>query len=353
MLFGSKKLLGLDIGTNSIKIAELEVTGNAVTLVNFGFLPTPINAMAPEEIKDVYALGSAISSLISEMKTKRKSVCVGLSGTSVIIRKITMPKMEEKLLKEQIKFEAEQYIPFDINNISLTHVVLNKMSQGSTMDILLVAAQNEIITQYMSLIENANLKSSIMDVTGFALSNIFEYNYGKSVEQNIGIFNFGSSVTNFVVISQGEVVFCRDILVGGSNYTNEISKNLGISVNEAEALKVSASSKKDVPEEVNMHIQITTDSIIEEIKNSLDLLNVSTNGLTVSRFYYTGGASATFGLIESLNKSTGVPFEHLNPFRKIQANNKKFSTAFVKQIGQFAAVSLGLGLRQVDDNDKN
>lgn len=353
MLFGSKKLLGLDIGTNSIKIAELEMTGNAATLVNFGFLPTPINAMAPEEIKDVYALGSAISSLISEMKTKRKSVCVGLSGTSVIIRKITMPKMEEKLLKEQIKFEAEQYIPFDINNISLTHVVLNKMSQGSTMDVLLVAAQNEIITQYMSLIENANLKSSIMDVTGFALSNIFEYNYGKPVEQNIGIFNFGASVTNFVVISQGEVVFCRDILVGGANYTNEISKNLGISANEAEALKVSASTKKDVPEEVNMHIQITTDSIIEEIKNSLDLLNVSTNGISVSRFYYTGGASSTFGLIESLNKSTGVPFEHLNPFRKIQANSKKFSTAFVKQIGQFAAVSLGLGLRQVDDNDKN
>jgi type IV pilus assembly protein PilM len=205
----------------------------------------------------------------------------------------------------------------------------------------------------MSLIENANLKSSIMDVTGFALSNIFEYNYGKPVEQNIGIFNFGASVKNFVVISQGEVVFCRDILVGGANYTNEISKNLGISANEAEALKVSATSKKDVPEEVNMHIQITTDSIIEEIKNSLDLLNVSTNGLTVSRFYYTGGASATFGLIESLNKSTGVPFEHLNPFRKIQANSKKFSTAFVKQIGQFAAVSLGLGLRQVDDNDKN
>lgn len=353
MLFGSKKLLGLDIGTNSIKIAELEVTGNSASLVNFGFLSTPINSVAPEEIKDVYALGSAISSLVSEMKTKRKTVCVGLSGTSVIIRKITMPKMEDKLLKEQIKFEAEQYIPFDINNISLTHVVLNKMSQGPTMDVLLVAAQNEIMTQYMSLIENANLKSSIMDVAGFALANVFEFNYGKSPEPNIGIFNFGASVTNFVVISHGEVVFCRDILVGGANYTNEISKNLGISVNEAEALKVSASSKKDVPEEVNMHIQITTDSIIEEIKNSLDLLNVSTNGISVSKFYYTGGASSTFGLIESLNKSTGVPFEHLNPFKKIQANGKKFSAAFVKQIGQFSAVSLGLGLRQVDDNDKN
>jgi type IV pilus assembly protein PilM len=353
MFFGSKKLLGLDIGTNSIKIAELDLNGGSATLQNFGFLPTPINSVAPEEIKDVYALGSAISSLVAEIKTSRKSVCVGLSGTSVIIRKITMPKMEDKLLKEQIKFEAEQYIPFDINNISLTHVVLKSLSQGSTMDVLLVAAQNEIITQFMALIENANLKSSVMDVTGFALSNIFEFNYGKQHDQNIGIFNFGSSVTNFVVLSQGEVVFCRDILVGGSNYTNEISKNLGISLNEAEALKISASTKKDIPEEVNMHIQITTDSIIEEIKNSLDLLNVSTNGISVNKFYYTGGASSTFGLIESLNKNTGVPFEHLNPFRKIQTNSKKFSSAFVKQIGQFAAVSLGLGLRQVSDNDSN
>ena len=353
MFFNSKKLLGLDIGTSSIKIAELDISGGNATLQNFGYLPTPLNSMAPEEIKDVYALGSAISSLIAEIRSKRKSVCVGLSGTSVIIRKITMPAMEEKMLKEQIRFEAEQYIPFDINNISLTYVILKSSSQSSTMDVLLVAAQNEIIVQYLSLVENANLKSSIIDVTGFALANVFEHNYGRLKEQNVGIFNFGSSVTNFVVISRGEVVFCRDILVGGSNYTNEISKNLGVSLNEAESLKISASTKKEIPEEVNSHIQMTTDSVIEEIKNSLDLLNVSTNGLNLDKFYYTGGASSTFGLIDSLSKSTGAPFEILNPFKKIQANTKKFSLAFLKQISQFSAVSLGLGLRQVGDSDKN
>ncbi|MBN8536047.1 MAG: type IV pilus assembly protein PilM [Deltaproteobacteria bacterium] len=351
MFFTSKKVLGLDIGTNSIKIAELDLKGSSATLQNFGFLPTPVNSMAPEEIKDAHALGSAISNLISEMKTKRKNASVGLSGTSVIVRKIKMPKMEDKLLKEQIKFEAEQYIPFDIQNISLTHVVLNKQTQDATMDVLLVAAQNEIVSQYLSVIENANLKTSIVDVTGFALANIFEFNYGKKNDLNVGILSFGASVINFIVMSKGEVVFCRDILAGGINYTNEISKNLGISLIEAETLKISASSKKEVPEEVTMFMQMTTDSIVEEIKNSLDLLNVSTNGITIDRFFYTGGASATFGLIESLHKSTGAIFEHLNPFKKVSTSSKKFSPQFVKQLAQFSAVAMGLGLRQVGDND--
>jgi type IV pilus assembly protein PilM len=264
-----------------------------------------------------------------------------------------MPRMENRLLKEQIKFEAEQYIPFDVNNISLTHLVLPTLSQGSTMDVLLIAAQNEIITQYLAAIENANLTTSILEVTGFSLANIFEYNYGKFRDQVIGIFNFGASVTNFVVIAQGDVVFSRDILVGGSSYTNEISKNLGISIPEAESLKISASSKKDIPEEVGTYMQITTDSIIDEIKNSMDLLNVSTNGIAINKCYYTGGAGSTLGLIESLVKSTGVPFELLNPFKKMQANPKKFSPAFLKQINQFSAVSLGLALRQVSDHDPN
>lgn len=353
MFFSSKKLLGLDIGTNTIKIAEVDVSKGGAVMQSFGYMPTPVNSMAPEEIKDVSALGSAISNLISEIRTKRKNVCAGLSGTSVIVRKITMPKLDGKLLKEQIKFEAEQYIPFDINNISLTHVVLPSLSQGSTMDLLLVAAQNEIITQYLATIENANLKSGIFDVTGFALANVFEYNYGRIKDQNIGLFNFGSSVTNFIVISQGDIVFCRDILVGGVNYTSEISKNLGISFVEAEALKISASSKKEVPEDVVNYINFTTESIIEEIKNSLDLLNVSTNGLTLNRCFFTGGACQTLGLVDLLIKSTGIPFEVLNPFKRIQANAKKFSSAYVKQISNFSPISLGLALREDSDHDPN
>lgn len=351
MFFRSKKLLGLDIGTSSIKIAELDVSGSGAVLQNFGFIQTPQNSVATEEIRDVSSLSSAISNLISEVKTKRKKVSSGIGGTSVIVRKITMPKLEGKILKDQIRFEAEQYIPFDINNISLSHVLLPTFNQSSTMDVLLVAAQNEIITQYLAAIENANLKASIFEVSGFSLANCFEFNYGKLKDQTVGLFNFGSSITNFVVISNGDVVFCRDILVGGSNYTSEISKNMGVSLPESEALKISASAKKDVPEEVMSVIQMTTDMVIEEIKNSLDLLNVSTNGTALNRCYFTGGACQTYGLIDNLVKSTGLPFEPLNPFKRISANKKKFSLSYLKQISFLSTISMGLGLRLEADHD--
>ena len=208
-----------------------------------------------------------------------------------------------------------------------------------------------MVNQYTSAIQVAGLKTSMIDVSGFALANIFEMNYGRSPNENIGVFNFGSSVTNFVALSHGEVIFCRDIPVGGVNYTNEISKNMGISFHEAEALKISAASRREVPEEVHSLISATTDAVIDEIKNSLDFLSATTNGMSLQRCYFTGGSINTPGLIDALNKATNLPFEALNVFRRVKFNTKKFSPTYLQQIANYSSVVMGLALRQVDDHD--
>jgi type IV pilus assembly protein PilM len=350
MFFKSKKVIGLDIGTSSIKIAEVDVSRSGVQLVSFGIAPTPPNCTGAGEISDTFALGRAIQSLVSEISSSRKNAATAIWGTAVIVKKITIPKMDKNLVQDQIRFEAEQYIPFDINNMSLSHMILHSDSSADTMDILLVAAQNEIVGQYSQTVEGAGLNLNILDVSGFALANTFEYNYGKFKGESIGVLNFGSTITNFVVIHNGEVIFCRDIPVGGANYTTEIHKVMGISTSESEALKLSAVSGQEVPDDVHSVISATNEFIAEEIRNSFDFLSATTNGLTLQRCYYSGGSSSTSGLMETVTRITGVKMQAFDPFLKVKTNPKKFSPEYLHQIGSFAAVVLGLATREIGDS---
>lgn len=349
MFFKSKKVIGLDIGSGSLKLAEIDVTRAGATLQSFRLAPTPMNSVSGGEILDAAALGSAIRGLFEELGTRRKGVAVGMWGMSVIVKKITMPKMDRKILAEQIRYEAEQYIPFDISNVSLAHHVLATPSSPDTQDVLLIAAQNELVSQYIQTVEIAGLKAEIVDVAGFALANCFEMNYGRVSGEVIGLMNFGASVTNFVVISNGEIIFCRDIPVGGQNYTNEISKSMGVSPQEAEMLKLSAVARQEVPDDVVNLISVTNETMAEEVRNSLDFLGATTNGISVNRCLVSGGASITTGLMDAVARTTGVSLETLNPFRQIKVNSKKIPPDYLDQIGSFSAVAIGLALRQVGD----
>lgn len=350
MFFNSKKVIGLDIGTSSIKLAEMDFNSNGAQLLSFGFAPTPPNSVAGGEITDVGSVGMAIQSLVSEVKSKRKNVATAMWGTAVIVKKITIPKMDRKLIKDQIRFEAEQYIPFDINNISLAHHILTGSSSSDTMDILLIAAQNELVNQYTQVIEISGLACGVLDVSGFALANSFEMNYGRIPGEVVGLLNFGASITNFVVLQNGEVIFCRDIPVGGANYTNEIHKTMGVTVSEAEALKLSAVSRREVPDEVHSIISATNEAVTEEIRSSLDFLSATTNGLVLNRCYYTGGSSATSGLVETVSRVTGLKMQAFNPFLKVKTNPKKFSQEYLDQISPFASVVTGLAVRKLGDD---
>lgn len=349
MFFASKNVIGLDIGSSSIKLAELSVSKSGAQLLSFGFVPTPPNSVSGDEISDVSSLGFAIKNLLTEVKVKSKNVCTSLWGTAVIVKKISIPKMDKNLIKDQIRFEAEQYIPFDINNISLAYHILKPSSSGETMDILLIAAQNALIGQVSLAVEASGSKCSIMDVSGFALANCYEANYGSNLE-TVAVLNFGASITNFIVIQNGDVVFCRDMPVGGLNYTTEISKTMGVTMQEAESLKLTAVAKREVPDDVHSIITMTNNSVAEEVRNNMDLLSAVSNGLSVSRLYYTGGSSHTPGLIDILKSNLGIATEAFNPLLKIKANSKKFSPQYLQQISPFLSVAAGLGLRKMGDS---
>lgn len=349
MFFGSKKLMGLDIGSTSIKISELDVGRGGATLQTFMMAPMPPQAIGSGEITDLSSVGAILQKMFRDVKSKRNSVSLGMWGTSVLVKRISVPRVEKKLIMEQLKFEAEQHIPFDINNVTLSYHPLPFTSTPDTMDLLLIAAQNEVIRQYIQVVESAGQRCQTVDVAGFALANIFEMNYGKIPNEVIAVFNIGAQVTNFVAIQNGEVIFCRDVPVGGGTYNAELSKNFGLTFQEAESLKLSAAKGQEVPEGVSQTIAHVNDQIIEEVRNSIDFLSVTNQGLKLSKAWFTGGGSLTPGLIDKMSKTFEFRNEILNPFRRVSIG-RKVNSSYLQQVAPFVSISLGLGLRQVGDS---
>jgi len=350
MFFQSKKLIGLDIGTANIKMAEVDFSSKGSSLVNFAIMPTPPRAINGGEITDLPAISEALKTMVLNLKTKRKAVATGLWGTSVISKRITIPMMDEKLVGGQIRWEAEQYIPFDINEVNIDFKILKSyQSSPENLDILLVAARQDIAFLYQDIVQSAGLQCSVIDVSGFSLANCFLNNWGSQKGQTVALMNIGAAITNFVVIENGEVIFCRDIPVGGLTYTGEIHKTMGISLEEAEAMKISACTGQAAPEEVAKILQSTHETIAEEVQSSLDFFSNTTPGLPVQQCLVTGGASRTTGLITYLSQHTKMGFQIFDPFRNVKINERLLSPDYVAEIRDFASIAMGLGMRSQGD----
>lgn len=257
--------------------------------------------------------------------------------------------MDAHLVAEQIKWEAEQYIPFDINEISLEHYVLpSRSASAESLEVLLVAAKQEFIFRHMETIEAGGLKCAVMDVTGFALANAFEANYG-ALDSTITLLDIGAGTANMVVVDRGEVIFCRDIMAGGATYTEAIQRSMNVSPGEAESLKVSASLGQEVPPDVNSIIAQTNEQVVEEIRNTFEFYTATSSGSSIQRMYVSGGSIFVPGLIETLSKSVAVPYEVFDPFLKMTYDTKAFTADYIAQIKAICPVALGLALRKPND----
>ena len=347
MFFGSKQLVGLDIGISSIKLVEVEQKKNSVTMTAFGFVPTPPGCISGGEIVSPDALSAAIASLVQQTRIKKKKACTAIWGTAVITKKISIPKIEENLLGEQLKWEAEQYIPFDIKEINLQYNILRRAANSNPeqMNVLLVAAKRDYVIRYAEVIEAAGLECATIDVAGFALANSFEINYPQFKDQTVILLNIGAGMTNFVVIENGEAAFSRDITVGGNTFTSDIQKSMGISMEEAENLKISAGTGQPVPQEVTDALAQTVVAVTEEIRRSFDFYLATSSDSVVQKVFLTGGGVGSPGLFDLLKNTLNLPLETFNPFTRMRYANS-FTPDYISQIAPYAGVGLGLALRQ-------
>lgn len=344
----AKNLLGVDIGSSSIKIAEVRQSGKTVSLVDYAQVSNVPMAIRKGRIYESDLVAASVRSALDQLKTRNKKCAIGLAGTTMIVKKISVPQMDPKLLAEQIGWEAEQYIPFNIEEVQLAYHIIGPSAVSDSMDVLLIAAQKEVVSKNIEVLALAGLDASVVDISAFALANCFEVNYGKQ-KGIVSLLNIGAQHTNIVMLDNGKVVFARDVPAGGELYTLAIHRDLGLSVEDAESLKLGASRNQEVPSEVLGIIQQQNEAVANEIKNSFDFFQTTGGGGDIKKCFVTGGSYQIPGLKKVLTQQFGIPMDLLNPFQSVKIKDRRMNPQQAAYYQPFAALALGLAVRKLGD----
>jgi type IV pilus assembly protein PilM len=352
-LFGKKKgVVGVDIGSSAVKAVELKVGGKGgdeFQLVNIGHELLPSEAIVDGAIMDAGAVIDSIQRLFQESRIKTAEVATGVSGNAVIVKKISLPQMSPEELSESIHWEAEQYIPFDIQDVALDYEVIEGGGSGGNMDVLLVAVKKDKISEYTSTLTQAGRTPTIVDVDVFALQNCYEMNYGIDPGRVVALLNIGASIMNVNVVKGGVSVFNRDIAAGGNQYTDAIQKDMNLSFEQAEALKKGEQVEGASPDSLHPILQAVSENIAMEIQKTFDFFRATSQEDRIDQIFLSGGTAKIQGLRDLLSDKFSTSVELLNPFLNVRYNEKEFNPDYLEDIGPSAAIAVGLAVRRLGD----
>ena len=347
--FGSSKsVVGLDIGSSSIKAVELKKVKGEVHVAHLGIEQLGSDIVVDSMIVDSGSVSSAISKLFSDRKFGSKLVATAVSGHSVIVKKISMQTVPENEVPGLLQTEAAQYIPFDMNDVNIDYQVLTDDANEPQMDVLLAAVKKDKILNYTNVLSLAGKIPAVVDIDAFALQNCYEYNYEPSPTQVVALLNLGASVMNINIVKGTTPLFPRDVSVGGHQYTDSLQKELDLSFDDAEALKL---GKKvgTVSQDAKLPIlKQVTEIIVLEIQKTFDFFRATAAGQHIEKIYLAGGSSAVPGLTEALRQEFSLPVEILNPFQRIRTNGSSADSELFQQNAGQLAVAVGLALRSFE-----
>jgi len=348
----NKNLVGLDIGSSSIKVVELKDLGKGkgYHLVNASLEPLSPEAIVDGAIMDSGLVVEAVQRCFSSRNIKATDCAIALSGHSVIIKRISLPVMSEEELAESIQWEAEQYIPFDVEDVNIAYQILKgtNLAGDGNMDVLLVAAKKDKINDYTAVVGQAGRNASLVDVDVFALQNAFEMNYEIDSGETCALANIGATVTNVSVLKGSSSIFWRDISIGGNQYNDAIRKELNLSFDQSERVKRGEEVEGAAQETVAPMMSSVNEYMGAELQKTLDFFKNTTPGESIDRIYVSGGASKIPSLLESLGERFGIPVERLDPFRRVTVG-KDVPSETVEELSSCAAVAVGLAIRKVGD----
>jgi len=349
MIFGSKDTIGLDIGSSYLKVVQLKERRGGYELGAFDMLPLPPELIVEGSIIDSLRLVESIRELLKKARVKAKNCVLGIAGhASVIIRRISLPEMSEETLAESIKFEAEQYVPFDIEDVNIDFQILGPKEEAGQMDVMLVAVKKDIINEYVAVAREAGLNPIIMDVNSFCLGNMYEINYEMEPGRNVALVNIGASTMNLNVLKGGMSVFTRDSSMGSNLHTEALQKEFNLTFENAERLKMGAAVSGASAEEAQSIISAASEEIVGEIGRSLDFFRSSVSHEDVSEVVLSGGGALVKGIPEMLTDRVGLEVKLAEPFKNIHIPGK-FDIAYIDDVSAMAAVAVGLAIRRPGD----
>ncbi len=339
-----KLVVGVDIGSHAVKICQLKRTDKAYSVLGLGTALIPEDAVDDGTLNDPEAVGEAIAKLMKNLKIKNKKVGFSISGYSVIVKKVNLAVMSEDRLEEYITEEAEQYIPFDIEDVYLDFQDLktNKDNSDRT-DVMLVAAKKEVVDDYLEMLRGLKLQPVIVDVDGFALENSYEHNYPKN--ENVALVDIGASKMNINIISGGMSIVARDIVVGSRQLTEQIQNAFGLDFEDAEALKLGHLPAEDKQQQIEEIFSATCTQWVLEIKKAIDLYHSNHPQSPLQKLVLSGGGSNVSGLDNFLAQETGLQVDIFQPFTHMKSNPKRIDPAYLKTIGPEMAIATGIAIR--------
>ncbi len=357
-LFQTKKklLVGLDIGSGSVKLCELQSSGKSGgqnhTLQKLGEIPIPHDAIVDGDIMDSNAVASAIRQVVAEQKIKAKEVAISVAGQQVMVKKVTFPLMSPAELAESVRWEAESFFPAGqgLDSYALDFSILEERPADGNMDVVLVACRKDKLEAYVACVAQAGLKAVIVDVDVFSLQNAYELNYPMgSRDEVVALVNVGASFTNLTMLTGNRSTFWRDIAWGSNRYTDKLVEDWGVSREGAEILKKGGSAEGRTSEEVLPSLMAISDSFADELMRTIDFFRSSFKVDRLDRIVLAGGGAKTGGLVEILADRFKVSVERMNPFQSLAMDDRSVDASRVSEIGCSAAVAVGVALRQVGD----
>lgn len=372
--------MGLDIGSHSVKMVALRQAKGEMPfeLAHFGVAELPDESIVDGAVAAPDAIAQSISALFDQHQVKSKLVATSVSGNAVIVRRVTMPRTDPDSLRESLPWQAEEYIPFSIDEVDLDFAILDENEEQNTMDVVLVAAKRDRVDEYVEVIERASRKASIMDIDAFAVQNAFEFAYPERQFEDIAILNLGAGLVNVAVLEGGRPAFWRDIAVGMRLYTQALQRHFMLDfmdaedllrqVSRADARRVAGGDDdrglaefaaegedgadlRDAATDPRVHEVIgqVSDRIAGEIKKTFDFYEAQAGREHFDAVFLAGGGAHVTALSRRLEERLGWPVEVMDPLRRIRVPEDAFDAEYVWENGPEAAVALGLALRGVTE----
>jgi len=351
-----KPIIGLDIGSHSIKLVELSMHKDKYRLDKFGLAVLPHEAVVDGVIMEHAQVVEAIKELCKSKKVKTKDVAISMSGPSVVVKILHVPLMTEDELEEQITLEAEQYVPFDLDEVNLDFHILKDddvdVEGEPQMTVLLVAAKIDGLESRTAVVKEAGLHPVVMDVDVFAIENMYGINYEVVPNEIIALVNVGASYVNINVLTDGASAFTRDVLIGGNRYIEALKQELSLSYDDAKATMkgipvpaVELGAAGAILDSVNA--EVTT-----EVTRSFDFFRSAMVGdemEEITKVVLSGGDAQIVGLAQMLSTQLRIEVEFADPFRNIALADKDYTSEALADLAPLAAISVGLATRRLGD----
>lgn len=340
--------LSVDIGSNNIKVVEVGDRGGQLHVLNAAVLPTPASAIQNNMVYETAAVAEATRAARDSRGMRARRVITAVPGPAVIIKRVTLPAQSARELENTILFEAGNFIPEDLENVNLDYQITDYLDDGKRMEVLLVAAKKEIVASYSETIRSAGLTPVVIDVDYFALENMFETNYDPVPDRVIALVNIGARYSSINILKGGRSTFTGDVPVGGRDITEAVVRDLGVSVEQAEAIKAGHGDGKVDAEQASAIIASAASALIEEIHHAVSFFWTAATDETIDAIYLSGGVAHMPGLPQQLSERVGAPVEIANPFAQISLDASVDQPDLRAHAAEFA-VAIGLATRRPSD----